>query len=177
MAQGRQQLFFTPQQTRTFLWQDAFKTREKNGKKGRGRLLIEVTALQAWKRGSNGWKAAIFNRTEQIFLMNISHSSVISLGEIPALLRLDQNHMIRAAFLQCLMELLAPWRADSFIIIIIIFYHLLEMSFIAAARFVTISRRPRVITQILVNHTSFRELLEISYNLYLHRCWLNRMLQ
>lgn len=101
--------------------------------------------------------------------MNISHSSVISLGRIPALLRLYKTHMICAAFLQCLMELLTPRRADSFIILLF-FNHLLGMSFIAAARFVTISRRPRVITQILVNHTSFRELLEISYNLYLHRC-------
>lgn len=100
--------------------------------------------------------------------MNISHSSVIS-GEIPALLRLDKNHVIRAAFLQCLMEPWAPRRADSFIILLF-FNHLSGMSFIAAARFVTISRRPRVITQILVNHTSLRELLEISYNLYLHRC-------
>lgn len=49
--------------------------------------------------------------------MNISHTSVIS-GEIPALLRLYKNHTIRAAFLQCLMELLAPRRADSFIVII-----------------------------------------------------------
>lgn len=54
--------------------------------------------------------------------MNISHSSVISLGKIPALLRLYKTHMICAAFLQCLMELLAPRRADSFIILLFYFF-------------------------------------------------------
>lgn len=82
MAQGWEQAFLnTAAQTETFLWQDVFKAGRKNGKKGGGRLLIEVMALQAWKQRSMISKGPSFNQAEQILGVNILCISLISQGK------------------------------------------------------------------------------------------------